>query len=97
MTDLHYQIKGRGLLLKIAPFLPENLHSSINEAAVLHCEGKPKEATFLMNEATKHLRLKDRLKPLCAYAIWVNAVDRPLLTVLGILSVPLLILSLIWG
>lgn len=97
MIEVDDSIAKLGVFRRLLPLVSESRQESFHAAAIQFSNGESRSSGAILKRATKGLGWKEKLRTLFLFAFWANMVDAPLLTIVGILSVPFALFSLIFG
>lgn len=97
MIEIDDSVVGFGVFRRLLPFVPENMQESFHAAAIQFSNGERRSSSAILKRATKDLGLKEKLRILFLFGFWTNMAERPLMVIAGILAVPFLLYSLIFG
>lgn len=97
MIEIDDSVARLGVFRRVLPFIPEDLQESFHAAAVKFSNDERRSSSTILKRATKELGWKEKLRILFLFAFWTTMVDAPLMVIAGILAVPFLLYSLIFG
>lgn len=97
MIEIDDSVVGLGVFRRLLPFVPENMQESFHAAAIKFSNDERRSSSGILTRATKGLPWKLKFKVFLIFALWTNMAERPFLTIAGILSVPVLLYTLIFG